>query len=205
MNVGDTVIAVPIEGDPKNVVVLPAEHVLAVNDRALMIPTDENKDSMVSVGHSLIDVGDKGILIPIAGNSGNVVFYSGRFCQFVYTPPSVDRFWEYPETESGFGIYKKITLPNWFPDDTFVRMFVSFNAPDNNTSVRTFINDDLTFQYAFPFGSGGTYNDVFDFTCSGGDEIGVFLNKNVTFYNMFIFGEPIQAGCPEPINSSAVW
>ena len=203
MNVGDTVIAVPIEGDPKNVVVLPAEHVLAVDDRALMIPTDENKNSMVSVGYSLTDVGDKGILIPIAGDSGNVFFYSGRFCQYVYDVG--ETFWSYPETESGEYIYKKITLPNWFPDDTFVRMFVTFAAPDNNTIVYTFINEVLTFQFSLPFGLISTTTQQFDFTCSGGDSIGVYVTNQSTFYNMHLLGEPIQDGCPEPINSSGVW
>ena len=203
MNVGDTVIAVPIEGDPKNVVVLPAEHVLEVDDRALMIPTDENKNSMVSVGYSLTDVGDKGILIPIAGDSGNVVFYSGRFCQYVYAVGEI--FWSYPETESGEYIYKKITMPNWFPEDTFVLMGVTFAAPDNNTNVYTFINEVLTFQFSIPIGLISTTTKQFEFTCSGGDSIGVYVTKQSTFYNMHLLGEPIQDGCPEPINSSGVW
>ncbi|MCK5433035.1 MAG: hypothetical protein KAJ03_09835 [Gammaproteobacteria bacterium] len=204
MNVGDKVIAVPIDGDPKNVVVLPAEHVLAVNDRALMIPTDENKNSMVSVGYSLTDVGDKGILIPIAGDIGNVVFYSGRFCQYVNTIYEI--FWSYPETESGEYIYKKISLPNWFPANTTLSLRVQFHIPAP-ANVYTFINNDLAYRYTVIPGSesGATVTDIFELTCSGGDAIGVYVTGPSTFYNMFIFGEPIQDGCPEPINSSGFW
>ena len=191
MNVGDTVIAVPIEGDPKNVVVLPAEHVIAVDDSALMIPTDENKNSMVSVGYSLTDVGDKGILIPIGGDSGNVVFYSGRFC--------TGSAWEYSDVVSGEYLSKTMTLPSWWKTGTYPELYAHFNAESNSSNLIAYVNEQLIQNIGLPFGTSGW--SVWQFslgTLSAGDVIRIYLSKTGSLGRMIMGGPAISSGCPHP-------
>lgn len=77
MNVGDKVLAVPIEGNPQNIIFIPSMPNTSVSDLVTLFSIEEASENEVIILSAPVSTGDKGLVIPINGDKSNIVFVSG--------------------------------------------------------------------------------------------------------------------------------
>ena len=225
MNVGDKVLAVPIEGDPQNIIMLPATNAPEAGDGAVLFALDEHNEMLSALIPKVIEVGDIGVLIPIGGDSSNVVFVNGILPPVVlpcglYDADETTTFWDFPGwVYSGYNtVNKYIELPSWWnvvDDAEFVNIRVAISAVIFNVNVTVAVYDEFganVFLHDYSVGADTTDVRVVPIPSEHLEPSGVIrILARAFFFGIVpgagigpleILGRPIFEYCEEPINSS---